>query len=282
MTHRTYKPFIILGNARTGSSMLVQALNSHPQIVCFRELFNGTHDFVDFSVDGYDNFSGRDRARRAEDPIAFLQERIFRDWPPDVSAVGFKLLHVQAWDFAELLEHLRRDVDLYVLHLQRRNVLRTLTSLKLANQSDIWLEDRQSRPKLTRANMMRALRYPPAIVRSARRWVKRSNLPMQHRGARVAISPSELFEFLVAIRMRTDYYDAAFADHPSMAIFYEDLVERREETLEAAQAFLGVEPRELSTTLQRQNPEPLRDLIENYDELYEAFRDNPDADFFDD
>lgn len=262
--------------------MLVQALNSHPQIVCFRELFNTRHDFVDFSVEGYDNFSRKDRARRDEDPIAFLQERIFREWPPDVSAVGFKLLHGQAWEFAELFKHLLGDPELHVLHLQRRNVLRTLTSLKLAKQSDIWFEDHQPTPTLTRANMMRALRYPPALARRARRWMKSSKLPMQQRDARVAISPNELFEFHVAIRMRSDYYDAAFADHPSMAIFYEDLVERREEALAAAQAFLGVEPRELSTTLQRQNPEPLRDLIENYDELYEAFKDTPDATFFDD
>jgi len=261
--------------------MLVQALNSHPQIVCFRELFNGRHDFVDFSVEGYDNFSARDRARREEDPIAFLEERIFRVWPPDVSAVGFKFLYGQTWDYPGLVDHLRGDTDLYVLHLQRRNVLRTLTSLKLAKQTDIWFEDRQAPPKLTRTNLMRAVRSPPAVVRAARRWVQRRNLPMQS-PARVTISVDELFESLVAMRMRIDNYDASFAEHPKMPVYYEDLVERREETLAAAQEFLGVEPRELTTTLQRQNPEPLRDLIENYDELRAAFAGTPEAALFDD
>ena len=33
--------------------------------------------------------------------------------------------------------------------------------------------------------------------------------------------------------------------------------------------------------MRRQNPEPLRELLANYDELYEAFRGTPYAAFFD-
>ncbi len=42
-----------------------------------------------------------------------------------------------------------------------------------------------------------------------------------------------------------------------------------------------MEPKRLTVRLRRQNPEPLRELIENYDELYAAFKDSPHAAFFD-
>lgn len=63
-------------------------------------------------------------------------------------------------------------------------------------------------------------------------------------------------------------------------MFYEDLVEQRQDVLRKTQSFLGVAPTPLSVTLRKQNPEPLRQLIANYDELYEAFKDAPEAAYF--
>jgi hypothetical protein len=65
-----------------------------------------------------------------------------------------------------------------------------------------------------------------------------------------------------------------------LAVFYEDLVDRREDVLREVQSFLGIEPRPLTVTLRKQNPEPLRELVENYDELYAAFKDTPEAALF--
>ncbi|MGB2694181.1 MAG: hypothetical protein WBD55_03220, partial [Dehalococcoidia bacterium] len=101
--------FVIRAAARTGSTMLVRALNSHPNVRCFGELFNDEVDFVPFEVDGYDNFSARDRQLRDGDPVSFLSERIFCAQPPEISAVGFKLLYAQNWSFPGLIEHLAED-----------------------------------------------------------------------------------------------------------------------------------------------------------------------------
>ena len=47
-----------------------------------------------------------------------------------------------------------------------------------------------------------------------------------------------------------------------------------------AQSFLGVEPQVLTVGLRKQNPDDLRALIENYDELREAFADTEYGEFF--
>src|SRR3990170_2629997 len=68
-----YVRFIVLGDARTGSYMLVQALDSHPNITCFSELFYWQLDYVDFNVAAYDNNSPEDRALRDQDFERFLR-----------------------------------------------------------------------------------------------------------------------------------------------------------------------------------------------------------------
>ncbi len=79
---------------------------------------------------------------------------------------------------------------------------------------------------------------------------------------------------------REAHFDNFFRGHPSLALFYEDVIERPDEEFSRAQAFLDAEPAPLTVTSRRQNPEPLRDLLENYDELRDAFRDTPHAAFF--
>ena len=48
--------FLVVCGPRTGSNMLCSALNSHPRIVCFREVFNFMYeDVIDYYVEGYDH-----------------------------------------------------------------------------------------------------------------------------------------------------------------------------------------------------------------------------------
>ena len=57
--------------------MVAQALNTNPQVRCFREIFHFMHDYVDYYVEGYDPKNREDFDLRARDPVRFLQERIF-------------------------------------------------------------------------------------------------------------------------------------------------------------------------------------------------------------
>jgi hypothetical protein len=273
-----YVRFIIVSGARTGSHMLAQALNSSPHITCFREVFNGRLDFVQFGVEGYDDFRSADIALRKNDPIRFLHERVFCRHPEEIRAVGFKFHYGHHWDFPGLLDALVEDRDIKVLHLRRRNALRTLVSLKFAEKTGIWLE---AETKATRANLLKALRHPFKAAGRVRRSLQRPDQPKARPRPRVAVSPEELLEFTVQMNMRAKSFDELFQQHPSMTVFYEDLVDQPETAYGRAQTFLGVEPASLTVTLRRQNPEPLRELIENYDELYAALKDTPVASLLD-
>ena len=258
--------------------MLVQALQSSPNIRCFRELFNWQQNFIDFQMGGYDNFSEQDRARRERDPIRFLQERIFCQHPEEIRAVGFKLLYPHVWGFPGLLKHLVEDTEIRVLHLQRRNSLRALVSLKIAQTTGVWLERGEPKPTLT--GVLRAPRHP---LRAAARLATLLRLAKRARKAprvRVTVSEEELFKFIIQAELTARHFEELFREHPKLTVFYEEILDRRNEVFRRAQAFLGVEPAPLTVGLRRQNPYPLRKLIENYDELYEAYRATPHAALF--
>ncbi len=72
-----------------------------------------------------------------------------------------------------------------------------------------------------------------------------------------------------------------FAQHPMMTLWYAELADQQERGFDGVLAFLGVERAALTITLVRQNPEPLSELIANYDELRHAFDGGEYASFFD-
>lgn len=270
-----YTSFIILSDARTGSNMLAQALNSSRYITCFREVFNFTHDFVQFDVEGYDNFSETDLLLRSRDPISFLNERIFCHHPEDVRAVGFKFLF-QFWVVPGLMDRLVEDTEIRVLHLERRNLLRSLVSLKIARHTKVFIEDRK--PLMTLANVLKVIRNPLILARLRRRFSNQPTSSLAHRPREpVQVSVDELYQFIVRVNRTTKEYDDLFSNHPKLGLSYEDMVDRPEEVFGQAQTFLDLEPMPLSVTMRRQNPEPLRELIENYQELAEAYKDTPHA-----
>lgn len=274
-----YTRFIILSLGRTGTNMLSQALNSSPRIVCFGDVFNPQADLVQLFVGTYERFTDRELSLRSRDPLRFLEERILCPYPGEVRAVGFKLHYGQLPGYPGLLERLASDKELRVLHLRRRNLLRTLVSLKRARATGVYLDD--SKRKLTLARLMNVARHPLRTARTLRRRLSPARASQQAARARVTVSADELRDFIVGTRMRAASHDRLYDAHPKLTVWYEDIVDRWEETLAEVQSFLGVEPAPLTVTLRRQNPEPLRELVENYDELYEAFEGTQHQGFFD-
>ena len=283
-----YVRFIILSAARTGSNLLASSLNSSPEIVCFREIFKVREKHVvDYNVAGYDRFNGEDLALRSDDFKAFLRERIFCSHPVDVHAVGFKMPYNHFWGYEGLLPWLADDEELRVVHLQRRNILRMLLSLRVAEQTGVYL--RPAPPSLRRrvistlkSRARRALRRPPAEVDGRR---EDAGIPMSEPATAstakarepVSISPEELVEFIVKTELAVDHFEGKFSGHPMRTVYYEDMLESRKKTLTSVQSFLDVKPERLAERTQRQNPEPLAKLIENFDELRAAFRPSEHA-----
>lgn len=115
---RNFKPFVVLTRDRTGSNMLIQALDAHPQIAADYEIFS------------------RLRGRRAADILA----RAYRRQPFYIRAKGFKIFYYHpqdapgspVWDMLAAVE------GLHVIHLRRRNILHALVSSRLAYQTGIY------------------------------------------------------------------------------------------------------------------------------------------------
>ena len=99
--------------------------------------------------------------------------------------------------------------------------------------------------------------------------------------APATLSEGECRDFFAEIERDSAHYGHLFREHPRLTLFYEELVKERKRAFNEAQSFLGVKPRGLGIITRRQNPEPLRELIANHDELYEAFKDTAEAAFFD-
>ena len=270
-----YVRFLILAEARSGSTMLKDALNSSPNIICFGEILGQMSAAVPYDVEGYDAYNAQDHALRNQDFRAFLRERIYRQHPEEIGAVGWKLQYGQFPSFSGLLEHLIEDRQLRVVHLRRRNILRMIVSLKLGQATGVWLK--RARPQLTPARVLRAARRPLRTATKLARLMQLTKRRPKVVRPQVSVSEEELLKAIIRGWQNAARYDMLFRDHQVLTLFYEDLVEQRDETFRQAQEFLGVEPGPLTVSLVKQNPEPLPELLSNYDEVFEAYRNSKHA-----
>lgn len=119
--------FIVLTKQRTGSNLLINSLQSHPQMKVYGELFRGG---VDESV----------KAAVRKSAADYLDTKIFNQRPAEIRAVGFKIFyHHPAWDQSgSVWRYLQGLENLHVIHLKRENLLRSLVSKKIAQKTDVW------------------------------------------------------------------------------------------------------------------------------------------------
>lgn len=116
--HCDYRHFIVLTRDRTGSNMLIQMMNSHPNIAADYEIFAKLNGRTEQSV----------------------LNKAFSRQPFYVKAKGFKIFyyHPQDTDSATIWNFLESMNDLYVVHLKRRNILRALISSRIAYMTGIY------------------------------------------------------------------------------------------------------------------------------------------------
>lgn len=200
--------------------MLVSFLDSHPEIRCRGELLR--------HLDG----------RSAIDII----DTTFAKAPRGVTAKGFKVFYYHPMDDPDShpLEYLASLDDLHVIHLTRRNILRTLVSRKIAELEGFY-------------------KHQP------------SRRPTDPEAKRVAFTVDELERRFAQTRGWEQSADRLFHDLPLLPVTYEELTTDPADQFRRITDFLGVPFAPPSTGLVRQNPELLRDLIVDYDTLASAF-----------
>ena len=268
-----YNKFIIIGNARTGTTYLETLLRSHPQIVSRGEVFhllakqkNGLTGIIN-------------------DPIGYVNKFVFKPYPPQIKAAGYKIVYSQLgadnvflrkmdttdvspktkekrdafslfmqtnFDlirarqrFADYLVHLEHDRDVKVIHLKRRNKLETLLSKKLASRSGAW-----------------------------------NSLAGSYLSGPIYLDFKECLEFFKAIDSLEKKYDSLFQNHDLIEIFYDDLIKNTHEQLTTIQAFLCVSHEYLNSPLKKQNTLRASEAISNYFKLKEMFEDTEWINYF--
>ena len=114
--------FMVLCGPRTGSNMLTSALHSHPEIVCFREVFNFTLPAIDYNVAGFDGRDPAALALRKDEPAVLMERCLFSGHGPSIRAVGFKFIYEQFWDVPGLIEALQAMPGLRVIRRRRTSM----------------------------------------------------------------------------------------------------------------------------------------------------------------
>jgi LPS sulfotransferase NodH len=214
-----YTKAIILSRSRTGSNLLKSLLNSHPGIYFYGEVF---------------------RSLQSKDPRE-LYDSVFSAKPSFINVAGFKIFYYHPEDasFESTWNRLINDKSIKVIHLKRKNLLRTLVSRKIAELNNDWKQTGRSK---------------------------------QNSNKHVFLDKKECEAFFEQTKSWEKQFDELFNEHPKIDVFYEDLINRNHhDLLGDIQNFLDVKEKNLKTNLVRQNPEKLSDLISNYNELKEAF-----------
>ncbi len=279
-SQQEYRKFVIACNIRTGSTMLSSMLASHSQAICFFELFHRHLESVPFSVPGYQRKSKNPEivALRNSDPVEFLKSEVYKPQRRGIRAVGFKLLYPQArkgnpwwngsefdrwwekvgyepdWNHAksDLWQFLREEPSVSIIHLKRRNLLRSKVSAITAQTTGRW-------------------------GTGATGGIATDNSP-----PRISIDFKECLQDFEAHRRMEDETDEFFDEKLKLNITYEELISNLPRTMRKVQNFLGITPLSLSSETKKQTTRHLSEIVTNYPELKVKFEDTPWQSFFDD
>lgn len=249
--HLNYCRFVILGRARSGSNYLRGLLNAHSQIVTFGELFRSC-DSIGWEYPGYDQYlqSRKLKSLMQNDPCRFLEKKVFRKFPKQILAVGFKLFYYHAQDDARkaVWPFLKDQKNLKIIHLTRNNTLRLILSLKKAFLTNRWTNITGDEEK----EIVISLDYDECLK-----------------------------EFTWSQEIKKQY-DDYFEGHHKIDVFYENLSNHCESEMKRIQEFLGIQYEGVKPSTFMQSNQPLSESISNYFELKETFKDTPWEEFFED
>jgi len=227
--HQINQRFAIIGNARTGSNYLLDGLKSSPSIRMYHEIF-------------------ADHNRQIGKDFEKILSTVLQYESKSTQMVGFKVFYNHLTD--EEWKKLLARKDLKVIHLTRRNRLRTVISLEIALKTGEWTKSGYS------------------------------NGSNGSREKHIMLDPLKLTKRLEQIEEGEAATRARFRERQILEVVYEEMVQSPREIFSAVGAYLGVDGIDPGRIrLKRQNPESLRQLIINYDEIESVLKNTPFADY---
>ncbi|HET6628896.1 MAG TPA: sulfotransferase [Woeseiaceae bacterium] len=228
------KPFAIVADLRTGSTLLATSLDEHPQIRCYGELFH-SKELPDNRIEGFDRLGASAEA---------ILERSMQ--ARGVEACGFKAMIFlplpSTTHWADAWSRIRELPELRVIWLTRRDRLAQYASAEVVRHTGVFHphdNDRVYRPE-----HRPVIRIDPDEFRS---WVRERDAQLRRRR-----------EMLHGV--------------PALDLDYETLTGDWERSTACIQRFLEVDVEPLVQQKKKQERRPLADVIANYAELADRLR----------
>lgn len=164
-----------------------------------------------------------------------LEQTIWKPHHHSIKAVGCKIFYEQLITpaFEHIFKEIKNSPHIKIIDLTRENKIETFVSLKIAEQTDAW------------------------------------SVGAKHAKSRqsVYINEEELEEYMARQERNKTYILDEVKKRDLYSVVYEKLSHKTDIILAEVQSFLGVKPRRLFSLLKKQNPEPLQELVLNYEEI---------------
>ena len=242
------RPFLVLAARRSGTTFLLDALASHPEVRCEKRAFDVVPRWRLLTVEDpesrYRAFRAASVRRRVEGrvrPAASVEAYAASlcETHRGATRLGLRLSYEQARRWPRVLRWARaRRVP--VVHLVRANALKTLVS---------------------RAT-------------SQARRVHHTREPLEP--VRVRIPPRALLRRLRRLTREVAAFRRTLEGSDHLEIVYEQLVGDPRDESQRLLSFLGVDPGvSLSSDYVKLNPDDLREVLSNHDEIRKALAGTP-------
>lgn len=247
--------FVILTDQRSGSTWLVDILNSHPEIIAFSELFleNTTKDKPTWAGEkdillwqAYIK-KGKTIFDRFRPFSCFRYLSYVYSYKENVNAIGFKLMYHQLWHSPEVLVYLLLK-KIFVVHLIRRNILDVILSkeaLLIRGSFHSFDKVGQVQVKLNTSNLLKRLEWLDTKIKLAKKLFSCSGVP---------------------------YVEVDYEKLKSNPSSFNDILN-----------FLGIEPakQKLETSLRKLSKGSHMEIITNYEEVRNTLKDTKYDDLLD-
>lgn len=179
-----------------------------------------------------------DKSQKSTPFTEYLKKNVFTKKHLSIKAVGIKFFYEHTEKAPDFVDFILKDKTIKVIILARKDILRGYTSWMIATRTSKWLKVKHS-----------------------------DNLKLNEK--KTYISPNLFKKYKTLLKNDFEFFQKALENHKTVNVFYEDLVADADKELNKVFHLLNVKPTKLKSLFQKQNPEKLEDLIENYSEVAE-------------
>ena len=242
------RPLFLVGNPRTGSTLLSTILLQHPQVHMHGEVFHPEE------TERQTSHALRNRAKPwfdpgNDDPIAFLDEWVFgmpqNNIGKPVSIVGVKVFaeYVQSLSTEKLFARLRSHYPHGAfIHVRRSNYLDVLISKEIAARSRRWVD-----------------------------WSHEEEMSVDV--APFSVNVESARSFFTAMLKADEFFASHFAGPGYLAVEYADLVADTESVSSGVFSFLDLQPCPVQIVTRKQVGAHERRMVKNLTELEWTYQD---------